>query len=70
MQELPERLIVLGGGAIGCEMGQSFSRFGSKVTLIEMNDRIMRVEDEEVSDFMKDVFEKEGMDVLTKNPKP
>ena len=66
VQNLPEKLIVLGGGAIGCEMGQSFARFGSKVTMIEMNDRIMSVEDEEVSAFMKEAFEKEGMDVLTK----
>jgi len=66
MQELPERLIVLGGGAIGCEMGQSFARFGSKVTLVEMGERIMSVEDEEVSGFMKDAFEKEGIDVRTK----
>ena len=66
VQDLPEKLIVLGGGAIGCEMGQSFSRFGSEVTLIEMGDRIMAVEDKEVSAFMKETFEKEGMDVLTK----
>ncbi len=66
MHELPERLIVLGGGAIGCEMGQSFARLGSKVTLIEMAPRIMAVEDVEVSEFMKEAFEKEGIDVLTK----
>ncbi len=65
VKNLPEKLIVLGGGAIGCEMGQSFARFGSEVTLIEMNARIMSVEDEEVSAFVKDVFEKEGINVLT-----
>lgn len=66
LQDLPERLIVLGGGAIGCEMGQSFARFGSKVTLIEMNERVMSVEDEEVSAFMMEAFEKDGMELLTK----
>ena len=66
IEELPERLVVLGGGAIGCELGQSFARFGSKVTLIEMAPRIMAVEDTEVSEFMKEAFEKEGIDVRTK----
>lgn len=66
LKDLPEKLIVLGGGAIGCEMGQSFARFGSEVTLVEMNERIMSVEDEEVSAFMKDIFENEGIKVLTK----
>ena len=66
IKDLPEKLIVLGGGAIGCEMGQAFARFGSEVTLIEMADRILTVEDEEVSAFIEDVFEKEGINVLTK----
>jgi pyruvate/2-oxoglutarate dehydrogenase complex dihydrolipoamide dehydrogenase (E3) component len=66
IKDLPERLIVLGGGAIGCEMGQAFARFGSVVTLIEMADRILTVEDEEVSSFIEDVFQKEGIKVLTK----
>ena len=65
-QNLPQKLIVLGGGAIGCEMGQSFARFGANVTLIEMNERILSVEDKEVSAFVKDTFEKEGINVLTK----
>lgn len=67
MQKLPEKLIVLGGGAIGCEMGQSFARFGSKVTLVEKNSHIMRVEDKEVFTFMKEVFENEGIEVITQS---
>ncbi len=66
LKDLPEKLLVLGGGAIGCEMGQAFARFGSEVTLVEMADRIISVEDEEVSAFIKQTFEKEGIKVLTK----
>jgi pyruvate/2-oxoglutarate dehydrogenase complex dihydrolipoamide dehydrogenase (E3) component len=65
LKELPEDLLVLGGGAIGAELGQSFQRFGANVTLVEMADRILINEDEAVSEFMKNVFEKEGMKVLT-----
>ena len=64
-KKLPESLFVLGGGVIGVELGQSFQRYGSNVTLVEMNDRILKHEDEEVSTFMKGVLEKDGMKVLT-----
>jgi len=66
LEELPERLIVLGGGPIGCEMAQSFNRLGSKVTQVEMNDRIMGIEDPEVSKIITDRFVKEGIDVRAK----
>ncbi len=65
LKDLPEKLIVLGGGAIGAEMGQSFARFGSQVTIIEMAQQILSKEDREVSEFMKDVFERENIEVLT-----
>lgn len=61
----PKRLVVLGGGAIGVELGQSFQRLGSKVTLVEMFDRILVSEDAEVSEFMERVLAKESMDILT-----
>lgn len=67
LKDLPERLIVLGGGAIGAEMGQAFQRLGAKVTLVEMADRILIKEDEEVSAFIEEVFSKEGVKVLTKS---
>ena len=67
LKDLPERLIVLGGGAIGAEMGQAFKRLGAKATLVEMADRILSKEDEEISAFMAETFEKEGMNVLTKS---
>lgn len=66
LQTLPERLIVLGGGAIGAEMSQAFQRLGAKVTLVEMADRVLNKEDEEVSAFIEEVFTKEGIKVFTK----
>ncbi len=67
LKDLPARLIVLGGGAIGAEMGQVFQRLGAKVTLVEMGDRILSKEDEEVSAFIEEVFTQEGIKVLTKS---
>ena len=66
LKQLPKRLIVLGAGAIGLELGQSFSRFGSKVTIVEMADRILIKEDAEVSDLMEKVLTEEGLEILTK----
>lgn len=65
LRELPKRLVVLGGGPIGCELAQSFARFGSQVSLVEMAPRIMAREDEEVSSFVTERFQKEGISVLT-----
>lgn len=67
LQELPKRMIVLGGGPIGCEMAQSFNRLGSEVTQIEMMDRIMGIEDPEVSQIIEEKFKSEGVRVLTKH---
>ena len=66
LKELPERLIVLGAGAIGMELGQSFARFGSKVTVVEMADRILVKEDEEVSELMEKLLREENLEILTK----
>jgi pyruvate/2-oxoglutarate dehydrogenase complex dihydrolipoamide dehydrogenase (E3) component len=63
LRELPKRLIVLGGGPIGCELAQSFARLGSKVTQVEMLPRIMIKEDPEVSELVADRFRAEGIDV-------
>ncbi|NOX27203.1 MAG: dihydrolipoyl dehydrogenase [Gammaproteobacteria bacterium] len=65
LRDLPKRLIVLGGGPIGCELAQAFARHGSKVTQIEMMPRIMMREDEEVSAIVTEKFIKEGITVLT-----
>lgn len=65
LKELPQRLVVLGGGPIGCELAQSFARLGSKVTLVEMNTRILSREDVDVSDEAVKSFLKNGMNILT-----
>lgn len=65
LKHLPERLVIIGGGAIGLEIGQSFARFGSRVTIIESGKRILSKEDEEVSDFMTKTFRAENIEILT-----
>ncbi len=63
LRDQPEKLVVLGGGPIGCELSQAFARLGSQVTQIEMLPRIMAREDPEVSDFIEKRFRAEGIDV-------
>jgi pyruvate/2-oxoglutarate dehydrogenase complex dihydrolipoamide dehydrogenase (E3) component/uncharacterized membrane protein YdjX (TVP38/TMEM64 family) len=65
LRELPPRLLVLGGGPIGCELAQSFARLGSKVTQVEMAPRLMLREDEEVSAYARQALEADGVTVLT-----
>jgi pyruvate/2-oxoglutarate dehydrogenase complex dihydrolipoamide dehydrogenase (E3) component/uncharacterized membrane protein YdjX (TVP38/TMEM64 family) len=64
LRELPKRLVVLGGGPIGCELAQCFARFGANVTQVEMGARLMVREDPEVSAIVKQKFEAEGVTVL------
>jgi pyruvate/2-oxoglutarate dehydrogenase complex dihydrolipoamide dehydrogenase (E3) component/uncharacterized membrane protein YdjX (TVP38/TMEM64 family) len=65
LRELPKRLVVLGGGPIGCELAQAFARLGSQVTQVEMLPRIMVREDEEVSALARAALEHDGVTVLT-----
>ena len=65
LDEVPKRLVVLGGGPIGSELAQSFARLGSQVTQVEMGARIMVREDEEVSALAKASLEADGVAVLT-----
>jgi len=65
LRELPGRLLVLGGGPIGCELAQAFSRLGSRVTQVEMLPRLMSREDPEVSEMVRKQFAAEGIDVRT-----
>jgi len=60
---LPEHLIVVGGSYIGLEFGQMFRRFGSRVTIIEMAERLIQREDEDVSSAIKEILEREGIQV-------
>jgi pyruvate/2-oxoglutarate dehydrogenase complex dihydrolipoamide dehydrogenase (E3) component/uncharacterized membrane protein YdjX (TVP38/TMEM64 family) len=64
LRKLPRRLVVLGGGPIGCELAQCFARFGSEVTQVEMLPRILIREDPEVSRMVIERFEAEGIKVL------
>ena len=64
MREKPNKLVVLGGGPIGCELTQAFARLGSSVTQVEMLPRILLREDAEISELMKTKFESEGINVL------
>ena len=61
----PARLVVLGGGPIGCELAQTFARLGSAVTQVEMAPRIMIREDEEVSELARASLSRDGVNVLT-----
>ena len=65
IKEVPETLAVIGGGVIGTEMGQSFAGLGSKVTIIEMMDRIVANLDHEVSEELTRDIKKKGMEVIT-----
>lgn len=64
LKQLPGKLLVLGGGPIGCELAQSFARLGAEVTIVDMMDRLLPREDSEVSAIIRDQFEKEGLHVL------
>jgi pyruvate/2-oxoglutarate dehydrogenase complex dihydrolipoamide dehydrogenase (E3) component/uncharacterized membrane protein YdjX (TVP38/TMEM64 family) len=65
LRELPARLVVLGGGPIGCELAQAFARFGSQVTQVEMLPRLLAREDPEISALVEQRFREEGVDVRT-----
>lgn len=65
MDRAPKRLVVLGGGPIGCELAQAFARLGSGVTQVEMEARIMLREDEEVAALAKNSLEADGVALLT-----
>ena len=63
VKSAPPSMIVLGGGAIGLELAQAFSRFGTKVTIIEATDRILGPEEPESSELLLGVLQSEGIDV-------
>lgn len=64
-RNLPEHLAVIGGGPIGVELAQAFARFGSRVTLIEMADRLLINEDEAISRQLQTALEGEGIEIIT-----
>ncbi len=64
LRQLPRRLLVLGGGAIGCELAQAFARLGAKVTIVQQGPRLLPREDAEVSELVAHQFRAEGIEVL------
>jgi len=65
LRELPRRLVVLGGGPIGCELAQCFARLGSLVTQVEMAPRLLAREDEDVAALARSALQEDGVLVLT-----
>lgn len=65
MDAAPKKLIVLGGGPIGCELAQAFARLGSQVTQVELAPRLMGREDADVAEYAESVLRESGVNVLT-----
>ncbi len=65
LTELPARLVVIGGGSIGCELGQAFARLGSQVTIVESAERLLSPEDARSAKFVHDALVRDGVRVLT-----
>jgi dihydrolipoamide dehydrogenase len=65
LDRVPKSLLVIGAGAVGCEFASIFSRFGTKVTIVEVMPLLLPIEDEEVSKEFTRVFKKKGIDVFT-----
>lgn len=67
-EALPESVVVLGGGVVGCELGQLMARFGAQVTIVEASDRLLPNEEPEASEQLAKAFEAEGVGVMTGSP--
>ncbi len=65
LSDRPDRLLIIGSGAIGMEFAYFFNAYGTDVTVVEMLDRVLPVEDQEVSDTARKAFEKQGIRILT-----
>src|SRR5208282_1655780 len=64
LDRIPEHLLILGGGYIGLELAQAMRRFGSRVTVIERNSRLVHREDEDVADALSALFQDEGSELV------
>jgi dihydrolipoamide dehydrogenase len=67
LDDAPKKLIVLGGGPIGCELAQAFARLGSEVTQVELAPRLMGREDADVAEYAESVLRESGVTVLTEH---
>ncbi|MCK5367823.1 MAG: NAD(P)/FAD-dependent oxidoreductase [Cyclobacteriaceae bacterium] len=63
LTEIPKSMTIIGGGAIGCEMAQAFTRLGTKCIIVHMDDFLIPLGDKEAGDLLEDVFRKEGIEV-------
>ncbi|MFQ5300998.1 dihydrolipoyl dehydrogenase [Clostridioides difficile] len=66
LETVPEKLVIIGGGVIGCEFAEIFNSRGSKVTIVEMEDRVIPRMDKELSESLKYSLSKKGINILTK----
>ena len=64
LDRVPEHLLVIGGGYVGIELSQAMRRFGSKVTVIDRNKRLMSKEDEDVCEALRTLLHDEDIDIL------
>src|SRR5438132_12998697 len=64
LDEIPEHLLVVGGGYVGVELSQAMRRFGSKVTVVDRNGRLMSKEDSDLCDALRNLLADEGIDIL------
>ncbi len=65
LEERPQRMVVIGGGPIGCELAQTFARFGTQVTLLERNERILTKDDPDAARIVQASLERDGVTVIT-----
>ncbi|MCM4168192.1 putative pyridine nucleotide-disulfide oxidoreductase RclA [Arenibacter antarcticus] len=67
LEEIPEHLVIVGGGYIGLEFGQMFRRFGSKVTILEKGGELLKKEDGDISDLIAEIMEDSGVEIKLKS---
>lgn len=65
IREQPKHLIIIGGGPVGCELSQCFARIGTKVTIIQHDNSLLKKEDDEVGSFILKTLKEEGINILT-----
>ena len=65
LDHVPGHLLIIGGGYVGLELAQAMRRFGSRVTIVERNDRLAHREDQDVTDLLQNIFREEGIGIAT-----
>ncbi|MFA7574770.1 MAG: mercuric reductase [Arcobacteraceae bacterium] len=66
IDKIPEHLLIIGGGYVGLEFGQMFHRFGSKVTIVQLEDQLLPLEDKDVAEEITKILQQEGLQILLK----